>query len=82
MGYNNTQKIMTSNETRLTVSISDILISEGIYFNLYQKPRFKKVLDLEIIVSNSYQPPKRNLIYKDLSVVIRYHNMESKSCLI
>ena len=46
MGDNNTQKMMTSNKTRLTVAIADLIISEGIYLNIYQKPRFKKVLDL------------------------------------
>ena len=46
MGDNNTQKMMTSNETRLTVAIADIIISEGLSFNLSQKPRFKKVLEL------------------------------------
>ena len=47
MGDNNTQKMMTSNETRLTVAITDLVISEGLYFNLSHKPMFKKVLDLE-----------------------------------
>ena len=46
MGDNNTQNRMTSHETRLTVAISDLIISEGLSFNLSQKPRFKKVLDL------------------------------------
>ena len=32
----NTHKLMTSNETRLTVEIVDIIISEGLYFNLSQ----------------------------------------------
>ena len=36
MGYNNTQKMMTSNETRLTVAIADLIISEGLSFNLSQ----------------------------------------------
>ena len=47
MGDNNTQKMMTSNETRLIVAIADLIISEGLYFNQSQKPEFKKVLDLE-----------------------------------
>ena len=37
---------MTSNETRLTLAISDIIISEGLCFNPDQKPRFKEVLYL------------------------------------
>ena len=32
MGDNNTQKMMTSNETRLTVAIIDLIISEGLSF--------------------------------------------------
>ena len=44
MGDKNTQKMMTSNETCLTVAIADLIISEGLSFNLSQKPRFKKVL--------------------------------------
>ena len=57
---------MASNETCLTVAISDIIISECLPFNLSQKPRFKRVLDLARTVSKCYQPPNRNLIYKDL----------------
>ena len=62
MGDNNTQKIMTSNETRLTAAIADIVISEGLSFNLSKKPRFKKVLELSRTVSKCYQPPNRKLI--------------------
>ena len=51
MGENNTHKMMTSNETRLTVAISDLIISEGLSCNLSQKPRFKKVLELARTVS-------------------------------
>ena len=40
MGDNNKQNMMTSNETRLTVAIADLIISEGLSFNIYQKPRF------------------------------------------
>ena len=47
MGDHNTHKMMTSNETRLIVAISDIIIYEGLYFNIAQKPRFEKVIDLE-----------------------------------
>ena len=46
MGDNNIQKMMTSNETRLTVAIADLIISEGLSFNLSQKAIFKKVLEL------------------------------------
>ena len=66
MGYNNTPNMMTYNETSLTVAIADIIIYEGLSFNLSQKPSFKKVLDSARTVRKRYQTPKRNLISKDL----------------
>ena len=81
MGDNNTQKMMTSNETRIIVTISDIIISEGLSFNLSQKPMFNKLLDLSITVSKSYQIPKINLISKDLLDVIHDQNMETNLSL-
>ena len=82
MGDNKTQKMMTSNEARLTVATLDLIISEGLSFNLSQKPRFKKVLDLERTVSKSYQPPNRNLISKDLLDVIHDYNTERNLIVI
>ena len=82
MGDNNTHKTMTSNETRLTVEIADLIIYEGLSLNLSQTPRFKKVLELAITVSKFYQPPNRKLIYKDLFDVIYYQNMERNLSLI
>ena len=81
-GDNNTQNMMNSNETRLIVAISDLIIYEGLSFNLSQKPRFKKVLDLERTVSKCYQPPNRTLISKDLLDVIHDKNMERNLSLI
>ena len=57
MGDNDTQNMMTTNETRVIVAISDLIIYEGLSFNLSQKPRFNKVLDLARTVSKCYQPP-------------------------
>ena len=82
MGDNNTQKMMTSNENHLTVAIADLIISEGLSFNISQKPRFKKMLDLVRTVSKCYQPSNRNLISKDILDVIHYQNMESNLSLI
>ena len=82
MGDHNTQKMMTSNETRLTVEISDLVISEGLSFNLSQKYRFKKVLDLSRNVSRSYQPPNRHLISKDILDVIHDQNIKINLILI
>ena len=48
IGDKNTHKTMAYNETHLTVSINDLIISEGIYFNPSQKYWFKKVPYLEI----------------------------------
>ena len=82
MGDNNTQKMRTSNETRLTVAIANLIISEGLSFNLSQKPRFKKVMELAITVSKCYQPPNIKLISKDLLDVIHDQNMERNLNLI
>ena len=82
MGYHNTQKMMTSNETRLTVAISDIIISDGISFNISQKTRFQKVLHLKRNESKSDQPPNRKLISKDILDVVHYQNMERNLSLI
>ena len=82
IGGHSTQKIMTSNETRLTVAIAYSIITEGVYLNLALKPRFKKVLDLAINMSKGYQPPKRKLIHKDVMYVIHDHNMESELIVI
>ena len=67
---------MTSNETHLTVEIANIIISEGLSFNIAQKPRFKKVLDLAKKVSKGYQPPNRKLRSMDIFSVINDQNME------
>ena len=82
MGDNNTQKIITSNWTRLTVTITDLVVSNGLSFNQYQKPRLKKVLDLTRTVSKIYQPPNRKLISKDILDVIHDENMERNLSLI
>ena len=82
MGDNNTQKMTTSNETRLTAAIADLVISKGIYFNLAQKPRFKKVIELARTVSKCYQHHDRKLISKDILNVIHDQNMERKLSLI
>ena len=67
---------MIYNETRRTVAITDIIISEGLSFNIAQKRRFKKVIDLAKTVSNSYQTPNRKLVYKDILDVIHDQNIE------
>ena len=66
--------MMTSNDTCLTVAIADIIISEGLYFYICQKPWFKKVLDLARTVSKSYQTPNRKLVYKHILDVIHDQN--------
>ena len=78
---NNTHKMMTSNETRLTVAIADLIISEGLSFNIFQKPSFK-VLGLARTVSKCYQCPNRNLLFKALLDVIHDQNMERNLILI
>ena len=61
---------MSSDETRLKAAIDYLIISEGISFNLDQKPRFKKVLDLARNIYKGYNNPDRNLIDKYLLDVI------------
>ena len=82
MGDHNTHKMMTSNEIRLTVAITDLINFEDLSFNLSQKPRFKKVIGLERNVSKGYQLPNKKLISKDLLGVIHDQNMESNLRLI
>ena len=82
MGDHNTHKMMASNNTRLIVAISDIIISKVISSNQAQKPRFNKVLGLERKLSKCYQPPNRKLIHKGLLDVIHNQNMESNLSLI
>ena len=74
-GDKNHQKIMYSNDTCLTVAINDLIISEGLFFNFPQKPRFKNVLDFKINVSNVSNPPNRNVIAEDILDVICDQNM-------
>ena len=54
IGENNTQRMMTSNETHLTVAIAYLNISEGLSFKLFHKHRFKEVLELTRTVSKFY----------------------------
>ena len=68
--------MMNSHEVRITVEIADLIIYEGLSFNIAHKPRFKEVLYLERTVSISCQPPNIKLISKDLLDVIHDHNME------
>ena len=73
---------MTSNDTRIIVAISTIIIYGGLSSNLSLKLRFKKVLYLARNISKWYQPPYRNLITKDILYVMQNQNMERKLILI
>ena len=66
----------------LRVRIADIIVSEDLSFNLYQKPKFKKVLDSAGNVSTSYNPPNRKIISKCLLDVIHGHNIQRESTMI
>ena len=79
---NNTQKMMTSNDTRLTVASVDIIISEGLSLNISQKPTFKKVLELARTVSKCYRPTNGKLLSEDLLDVIHDQNMERNLSMI
>ena len=47
-----------------TIFIAGIIISEGISFNISQKPIFKKVLYLARNISKTYIPPNKNCIFR------------------
>ena len=57
-------KIITSNNNCLTFTISDLIILEGLSFNLSPEPMFNKVLELSRNISKTYILPNRNLISK------------------
>ena len=73
---------MTSNETRLMVAISDLIVYWGLSLNIAQKYRFKKVLDLKINVLKGYQIPNKNILSTDFLGVIHYQNMKKNLNLI
>ena len=75
-------KRISSNDTYLIVAIVYIIVSKGLYFNLSQNRRLKKVLDLSINLSKVYNNPRRNLISRDLLDVIHNQNMQSKLIMI
>ena len=78
----NFQKLITSNDTRLTIAIAGLIISEGLPLNLAQTPRFNKVLELSRNVLKKYIPPNRNLISKELLHVIHEQNMKRNLAMI
>ena len=57
-------------------------LDNSITFNLAQKPRFKKVLELSRNVLKTYIPPNRNLISKELLGVIHEENMKRNLTMI
>ena len=77
-----TQKLITSNDTCLTIAIEDLIISEGLPFNLYQIPRFKKVLEFSRNVSKTYITSNRNIISKEILDVIHEQNMKRNLAMI
>ena len=78
----NSQKMITSNDTRLTIAIADLIIPEVLPFNLDQKPRFEKVLELSRNVLKTYIPPNSKLISKELLDVIHEQNMKRNLAMI
>ena len=81
IGDKNSQKI-SSNESCLTVEISDLVIFQGLPFNIAQKPWLRKVLDLARNVSIGCQPPNRNIISKNILDVIHDQNIQRKLVMI
>ena len=72
----NYQKPISSKKTLLTISIAGLIISEVLYFNLFQKPTFKKVLELERNVSKNFIPPNIKITTKELLGVVQEQNMK------
>ena len=68
--------------TRLIVEISYPVISEGLSFNLAQKPRFKEVLDFAENISKGYISTNSKLIIKGLIGVIHDYNIKSRLVMI
>ena len=79
---NSQKNKITSNETRLTIAVSDVIISEGLSLNIYQNKIFKKVLEFSRNVSKTYIRPDRKIISKELLDVIHEHNTKSNLAMI
>ena len=77
-GDKNSQEI-SSHESHLTIEIYGIIISKGFTFNISQKTRFKKVLDLAINVSNGCQSLKK---IKNILNLIHDQNIQRKLVMI
>ena len=60
-GDNNTYKMMTSNETRLKVAITDIIIYEDLYFNLSQNLGSRRCLIWKEMCQNVINLPTETL---------------------
>ena len=78
----NDQELISSNDTCLKISIADIIISEGLPFNIYRKLIFKKALELSRNVPKTYIPPNINTIPKEPLDVIHGQNTKSNSATI
>ena len=78
----NDQKLITSNDTRLTIAIADLIISEGLPFNPSQKTIFNNSLELSRNVLKTYIPPNRKIISKELLDVIYEQNMKRNLAII
>ena len=74
--------MITSNNTCLTIAIADLIISEGLPFNISQKLRFKKVLKLSRNVLKTSIPPNRKLVSKELLDVIHEQNTKRNLSMI
>ena len=66
----NSQKLITSNEAYLPVAIADLIISQGLSFDISQKPIFMRVLESARNISKDFITPNRMFISKELLDVI------------
>ena len=78
----NYQELITSNDTHITIAIAYFIISEGLPFNISQKPKFKKVLEFSRNVLKTYITPNGKVISKELLDVIHEQNMKRNLAMI
>ena len=70
---NNQTQTIYSNKIHLTAAIADIIISEFLCLNIFQKPIFKMVFNLDFWI---YNTPNIHPVYKYLLDVIHAQSMQ------
>ena len=71
-GNKNLPKLINHNQAHLTVEIADLIVYEGLSFNIYRKHKFMKVLELERFFKMLHSS-KQNMISKHLLDIIDFY---------